>query len=78
MSLSEDNKKLASDAKSDCMPLVKTLHENEVSKALIKQLDFMDKKYLHAMWPASNNIEYLMEDLFERLDTVREVNKKHI
>eukprot|EP00347_Sterkiella_histriomuscorum_P024492 403330924 len=45
---------------------------------IIKQLQFIEKKYLEQKYPDSHSIEFTMLDIFERLKTVRDLNKKHI
>lgn len=44
----------------------------------MKQLSFFEKNQIEPMWPDSGSLEYTIEDLFDRLKLVREVDKKHV
>lgn len=45
--------------------------------AMLRQLDFFEKKHIEAKWPDAGSLEYVMGGLFERLKTVRDLDKKH-
>lgn len=44
---------------------------------VVKQLSFIENKYLEPKWPDVMTLEYTTYDIFDRLKIVREVNRKH-
>lgn len=58
---------------------VKAFKVNDAEASqFVKQLDYFEKNQIEPMWPDSGSLEYTMEDLFDRLKLVREVDKKHV
>ena len=57
---------------------VKKIASDDVNAPILKQLEFFEKQHIETNWPNSSSLEHAMSGMFERLKTVRDLNKKHL
>ena len=57
---------------------VQKIADKDVNSPILKQLEFFEKSHIETKWPNSSSLEHAMSGMFERLKTVRDLNKKHL
>jgi hypothetical protein len=55
---------------------VKRIVINDVP--ILKQLQYLEKRFIETKWPDFTPVEGTISDIFERIKVVRDTNKKHI
>jgi hypothetical protein len=52
--------------------------DDGVKTLMLRRLEFFEAKHIESKWPDYSFLEAVMGGLFERLKTVRDLNKKHL